>query len=303
MQTQRTMLRSCRRAGFVLTAVLLLAPHALWALEVPRLQGRVNDYARLLSAPIARHLEAQLAELERTDSTQIVVLTIASLEGDSLEDFSIRVAEQWGIGQKGRDNGAILLIAKRDRKIRIEVGYGLEGKLTDLISGRIIRDIIGPQFKMGRFDQGVSDGVAAMIAAVRGEYAATQPSGQGGYHDRNGGSGGLFALLVFFFLLRMAGRIHRGLGAVVGGVIAPIAGLFFFRVGLLGALLLIPFGLLAGFLSGLFGSPLSHSHMRSRSRHTTFWTGGFGGGFSSGGFGGFSGGGGGFGGGGSSGGW
>ncbi len=298
-----------RRAWFSLTVLLLLVswmlPQALRALAVPQLQGRVNDYAHLLSAPTARQLEAILADLERTDSTQIVVLTIDSLEGDSLEDFSIRVAEGWGIGQKGKDNGAILLIAKSERKIRIEVGYGLEGKLTDLVSGRIIRNVIGPQFKMGRFDQGVSDGVAAMIAAVRGEYVATTPARRTGYNNHNNGSGGIFALIVLFFLFRVVGRIHRGLGVVAGGVFAPIAGLLFLGVGFLGALLLIPIGMLAGFLLGLFGSPLSHSHLRTRSRDTTFWTGGFGGGggFSSGGFGGFSGGGGGFGGGGSSGGW
>jgi uncharacterized protein len=103
------------------------------AREVPVLTGRVNDYAGMLSAAAVSRIDSMLAGLERTDSTQVVVLTVNSLEGDALEDFSIRVAEKWGIGQKGRDNGAILLISKNERKVHIEVGYGLEGRLTDLI--------------------------------------------------------------------------------------------------------------------------------------------------------------------------
>ena len=158
----------------LLIAALWLALYAppASALQVPALKGRVNDYAGLLSQGTDEQLEAALAELERTDSTQIVVLTIPSLEGDSLEDFSIHVAEQWQIGQKGKDNGALLLVSKSDRKIRIEVGYGLEGKLTDLVCGRIIRNVIVPQFKMGHFDQGIIDGVAAIAGVVRGEYTA-----------------------------------------------------------------------------------------------------------------------------------
>ena len=154
-------------------AALLASVRNLWALEVPPLEGRVNDYAHMLSPQTRAQLDSYLADLERTDGTQIVVLTVPSLQGDSMEDFSIHVAEKWGIGQKKNDNGAILLIAKNDRKIRIEVGYGLEGRLTDLMSGRIIRNVIAPQFKMGRFDQGVVDGVAAMVATVKGEYKAT----------------------------------------------------------------------------------------------------------------------------------
>ncbi|MDH3828258.1 MAG: TPM domain-containing protein [Desulfobacterales bacterium] len=107
----------------------------LWALEVPALRTRVNDHAGMLSAATRQQLEDILSRLEQTDSTQIVVLTIPSLGGEVLEEFSLKVAEKWQIGQKGFDNGAILLIAKNDRKLRIEVGYGLEGSLTDLMAG------------------------------------------------------------------------------------------------------------------------------------------------------------------------
>jgi uncharacterized protein len=297
------MKRHLRINGWLLTITifcLLVAVHNAWALQVPALKGRVNDYAGLLSSGTAQQLEAVLAELESTDSTQIVVLTIASLEGDSLEGFSIRVVEQWQIGQKGKDNGALLLVSKNDRKIRIEVGYGLEGKLTDLVSGRIIRDVMVPQFKMGRYDQGIIDGVAAMTGVVRGEFAAP-PSHRG--PSRRGTSPGFVGLVVLFFFINMLGRINRGLGAAAGGVLAPIAGALFLNLGILGILSLIPVGAAGGFLMGLMGGPVSFGRTITRHR-SGYWGGGFGGGgFGGGGFGGFSGGGGGFGGGGASGGW
>jgi uncharacterized protein len=279
----------------------LCAPPAS-ALQVPALKGRINDYAGLLSSGTAQQLEAALAELERTDSTQIVVLTIPSLEGDSLEDFSIRVAEQWQIGQKGKDNGALLLVAKNDRKIRIEAGYGLEGKLTDLVSGRIIRNVMVPQFKMGRFDQGIIDGVAAMVGVVRGEYTA--PATAERRSGRQGASPGLVGLVALIFFINMLGRLNRGLGAAGGGVLAPIAGALFLNLGLFGILSLIPLGAAAGFMMGGMGGPVSFGRTAYHRRSGGFWGGGFGGGgFGGGGFGGFSGGGGGFGGGGASGGW
>ncbi len=152
---------------------ILSSPHLL-ALDVPALKGRVNDYAGMLSSYTKQQLDGILRDIEQTDSTQIVVLIIPSLEGEVLEEFSIKVADQWKIGQKGLDNGAVLLIAKKERDIRIEVGYGLEGSLTDLMAGRIIRNVIVPQFRAGNFDQGVLDGVQAMIGVVRGEYQAPE---------------------------------------------------------------------------------------------------------------------------------
>ncbi len=272
---------------------------SLSALEVPALKGRVNDYAGMLSNAAERQLETVLAELERTDSTQIVVLTIPSLKGDSLEDFSIRVAEQWKIGQANNDNGAILLISKQDRKIRIEVGYGLEGKLTDLMSGRIIRNVITPNFKSSNFDVGIVQGVSAMIGTVKGVYTAESKPVRSSRKTSSPGVFGFFALL---FILNMLGRISRPLGAVGGGIIAPILGALLFGFGIVGILIMIPVGLLLGSFLGVFGGVLNNSHSRHRtSRGGGFWMGG--GGIGGGGFGGFSGGGGGFGGGGASGGW
>jgi uncharacterized protein len=287
--------------------IVFLASFAapLYALEVPALKGRVNDYGGILSDMAERQIEAALAELEQTDATQIAVLTIASLEGDSLEDFSMRVAETWKIGQADNDNGAILVVSKQDRKIRIEVGYGLEGKLTDLMSGRIIRNVIVPHFKSGDFDAGIAQGVAAMIGTVKGLYdAEAQPRGGA----RKPTSPGIFSLLALLYIVNVLGRISRPLGVLSGGVLAPIMGLALFGFGLIGSLILIPIGLGLGAILGPLGGAINHSHTRYRSsgRGGGFWMGGggFGGGGGiGGGFGGFSGGGGGFGGGGASGGW
>jgi len=279
--------------------LLLTAALNANALDVPALKGHVNDYAGMLNPATQRQLEAVLTNFEQKDSTQIVVLTIPSLADDSLEDFSIRVAEAWKIGQKGTDNGAILLIAKNDRKMRIEVGYGLEGTLTDLMAGRIIRDVIAPRFKMGQFDQGITEGVAAMIDVVKGEFSSTDIPRQSRQKQKGIPLVAVFGLL---FLINILGRTSRFLGATAGAVLFPIAGGLFFGLGPLLLLGLIPVGLVAGLLLSLFGGPLSHG---STYRSGGYWGGGFGdgGGFSSGGFGGFSGGGGGFGGGGASGSW
>ena len=276
---------------------LVFATGSAIALEVPPLKSRVNDYAAILSPATVNQLENSLALFEQQQSTQLVVLTVASLAGDSLEDFSLRVAETWKIGQKGLDNGAVLVIARDDRKLRIEVGYGLEGRLTDLIAGRIIRDVITPQFRNGRFDQGVIDGVTAMMASVKGEFSAEQiaanQSGTGG-----NGPGDLFVPLLFgmFVISRLFGR-HKWATATVGGIAAPALGFLVLGARWLLLAALVPIGFIAGFIiAGIAGT-------MSSGRSGGPWIGG--GGFSGGGSfgGGFSGGGGGFGGGGASGGW
>jgi len=284
----------------VVGLICVLTVPNLLAIEVPPLTARVNDTAGMLAAATRQQLEGVLVGLEQTDSTQIVVLTIPTLGGEVLEEFSIKVLDQWKIGQKGLDNGAMLLIAKNDRKIRIEVGYGLEGSLTDLMAGRIIRNVIVPNFKAGNFDQGVIDGVQAMISVVRGEYQASDKGPGGGQRQREGtaGLGGLFA---FIFFISMLGRLRRPLGIAAGGILAPIAASLFFNLSSMWLLLSIPIGLLAGLILSFLGSPLVFGHGHHHHRHTGgWWSGGGGGGFSTGGFGG---GGGGFGGGGASGGW
>jgi uncharacterized protein len=289
---------------YVLAISLLLCiflASNLWALEVPVLKGRVNDHAGMLSPATRQQLEDILSRFEQTDSTQIVVLTIPSLRGEGLEEFSLKVAEKWKIGQKGFDNGAILLIAKNDRKLRIEVGYGLEGSLTDLMAGRIIRNVIVPQFKAGNFDQGVINGVQAMIGVVRGEYKAPEKNPFAGGSKKKDFSPGFGGLIAFVFFISMLGRLRRPMGVAAGGLLAPIAAGLFFNFSPIWILASIPIGLLIGFILSHIGAPLTFGHGHHYHRHTGGWYGGFGGGTFGGG--GFSGGGGGFGGGGASGGW
>ena len=167
-------------ALFLVMLLVVLPFGNLMAIPVPALSGRVNDYGAMISAQAGADIEAKLQQLETTESTQIVILTVPSLQGDPIEDFSIRVAEAWKIGHKGSDNGVLLIVSRDDHKVRLEVGYGLEGKLTDLLSGRIIRDEISPLFKAGQFDAGFTRGVDVLISVVHGEYKAcllyTSPS-------------------------------------------------------------------------------------------------------------------------------
>jgi len=191
------------------------------AIDIPRPGGYVNDRAGMLAPATVLKLESFLRDFERSDSTQIVVLTVPSLEGEPVEAYALQVAEAWGIGQKGKDNGALLLVAKEERKIRIEVGYGLEGRLTDLLSGRIVDREIAPRFKAGDFDGGVVAGVTAMAEAVRGEYQGT---GRAAERKKTGGFGWLFPFLFFGLPLlsrlttpRSSYRHHRRGGFWIGG--------------------------------------------------------------------------------------
>ncbi len=283
-------------ALFALAIVFsLFAVRSAIALEVPPLSGHINDTAEMLSPRSAADLEQLLTSFEASDSTQIVLLTIPSLEGAVLEEYSLQVAEQWGIGQQGKDNGALLLVSRDDRKMRIEVGYGLEGSLTDMTAGRIISRVIVPRFKEGNFDQGISDGIQAMIQAVKGEFTAPPPSKR-----QASGSDPAGLLFLLFFVYSMIGRMFhskKGLVAISGGIISPIVGAMIFPVMGWWLWSLIPVGI----LGGLFAASLS---LGGVGRGGGFYMGGGGFGGSSGGFGGgFSGGGGGFGGGGASGGW
>jgi len=161
-----------KRLLLLLTVFLLLGVPA-YSLEVPdRPEGRVTDRTGTLTRDQIRALDQKMASFERETSNQIGVLMIPSLEGDSLEDYSIRLAEKWKIGQAGRNNGVILLVVKNDRKLRIEVGYGLEGALPDALAGTIIRNEIAPRFKSGQFYQGIEAGIDSIIAATKGEYKA-----------------------------------------------------------------------------------------------------------------------------------
>jgi uncharacterized protein len=139
------------------------------ALDVPTLRGRVNDYAGVMQANQVQSLESQLAQLERDTGHQVALLTIPTLGGEDIEGFSIRVAENWKIGKKGFDDGVILVVAVNDRKLRLEVGYGLEGLLPDAIAKRITADYIVPHFRQQDYASGIVAGIGAVDKLLRKE--------------------------------------------------------------------------------------------------------------------------------------
>jgi uncharacterized protein len=165
-----------RRALACLPLILLaIAAVQAAAPEFPPLTGRVNDRAGLLSERDEAELENALARFEAETTNQIVVATLASLQGLAIEDYGYQLGRHWGIGQEGKDNGALLIVAPDEREVRIEVGYGLEGDLTDARSRTIIETGILPHFRQGDFAAGVKAGVAGMIATLGGSYDPALP--------------------------------------------------------------------------------------------------------------------------------
>lgn len=281
-----------------LTAALLLAAWAAGAgvahalAPVPPLRAAVTDQTGTLSAGQRQELEQRLRAFEAEKGSQVAVLIVPTTEPEAIEQYSIRVVEAWKLGRGKVDDGALLLVAKNDRALRIEVGYGLEGALPDAIAKRIIEETITPRFRQGDFFGGISAGLDQIMGVIRGEPLPPPPA------RRSGGPGGPNPDLLFFllFLLLGLGGILRSVlgrvgGATVGAVLVAVAGWFIFHM-----LILAGAAAVVAFLIILLGNS----------------TGGRGGGFYGGGgrssgfggsSGGFSGGGGGFGGGGASGRW
>jgi len=285
-----------RFAAGVLASLAALSAGA--DVAVPPLTARIVDLTGTLSGGAVNRIETRLAEFEAKKGSQIAVLMVPTTQPEEIEQYSIRVAEQWKLGRKGVDDGAILLIAKNDRRARIEVGYGLEGALPDAIAKRIIDETLTPHFKLGDYDGGVEAGIDQMISVINGEPL---PAPDEKWEHRGGIGNVLPFLLVAVFvasgvLRAMFGRLF---GSIATGGLAGGIAWFLSHVLLVGA------G--AGFLAFLFAMLLGTT--RAWSAGGGGWSGGigrglggFGGGFGGGG-GGFSGGGGGFGGGGASGSW
>lgn len=262
---------------------------------VPPLTGRVVDLTGTLSADQAAALEQKLKTFEDRKGSQLAVLIVPTTQPETVEQYSLRVAEQWKLGRKKVDDGALLLIAKNDRKLRIEVGYGLEGVLNDATSKRIIDEIITPKFRSGDFAGGISDGADRILKVIDGEpLPAPKPEGE---VPDLGLIGEYFPFL--FIIVLVGGGIFRAIfGRLLGSIIAG-GGVAAFIWFFLGALSIAAIGGLIAFFITLIGDAFVSSGGGGR--------GGYGGGFSSGGSsssgGGFSGGGGSFGGGGASGSW
>lgn len=228
----------------------LLALMLCWAfaaaadVAIPPLTGRIVDQTGTLTSQQAAALEQTLKDFETRKGTQVAVLIVPSTTPETIEQYSLRVAEQWKIGRKKVDDGAILVVAKDDRKLRIEVGYGLEGALNDVTAKRIIDEIIVPQFKAGNFADGISAGVNRIIRVVEGEPlpapssrpAASLPDLQNYFPIII-----ILSIMVGGFLRALLGNVP---GAVVtGGVVAFFAWLF------VGALSI---ALIAGLIASVF---------------------------------------------------
>jgi uncharacterized protein len=267
---------------------------------VPPLTSRVTDLTGTLSGGAVARIEAKLADLEAKKGSQVAVLIVPTTQPEEIEQYGIRVAEAWKLGRKSVDDGAILLVAKDDRRVRIEVGQGLEGALPDAIANRIITETITPHFKQGDFDGGVEAGVNQIISVVNGEPLPAPDR----KWERHGGLGNLLPVLLIVVV-------------VGGGVLRAVFGRLFGSIatgGLAGGIVwllshLIPIGIGAGLLAFLFamltgGSRSSWTNGGGFGGGLGGFGGGLGGGFGGGGGGGgFSGGGGGFSGGGASGSW
>jgi uncharacterized protein len=278
-------MKKTRAQVFLLALLLGGAAHA--EVAVPPLTQRVTDLTATLDAQQTRTLESRLAEFEANKGAQLAVLIVPTTQPESIEQFGIRVAEAWKLGRKGVDDGALLLVAKDDRTLRIEVGYGLEGALNDATAHRIVDEIIVPRFKLGEFYAGIESGTAAMMQVINGEpLPPPKRAAASGKYDIESLLFIAFGLVVVVggMLRALLGRfpaaalVGGGLGALAWFTVAPLL------VALLVGLMAFVFVLLGGGGRGF---------------------GGYGGGFGRGGSGGggFSGGGGGFGGGGASGRW
>ncbi|HWA33577.1 MAG TPA: TPM domain-containing protein [Cyclobacteriaceae bacterium] len=178
--------------------LLCLSPLADAQKKIPELWGhRVHDEANVLSSAAVDNLERRLKIFEDSTTNQLAVLIVSSLEGEPIETYSIKVVEAWKLGTEKNDNGVLLLVSIGDRKVRIEVGQGLEGVLTDALSNRIIRNEIAPNFRRGDYEGGIVAAVDAIIKATKGEYKADNITSR-----RKGGRGGigLFAVIIFVVL-------------------------------------------------------------------------------------------------------
>ena len=292
-------LRFAALAAALLLGVAPLAVAAEDLQPIPALSARVTDLAGLLNESQRAGLEQKLAAFEARKGAQLAVLTVRTTKPEEIEQYSIRVVDAWKLGREKPDDGALLLVASEDRTLRIEVGRGLEGALTDYTSSRIINETIVPRFREGDFAGGIEAGVDRMIAVVDGEEL---PPPDEQWKDAPKSIGNFFPVL-FFIVIFVSGILRsifgRAFGSLAtGGVTGGIAWLLSSSLGLS-----VFVGFVAMLLSLLFGFGRG-GRWASRTGHGGWTSGGWGGGgFGSGGGGGFSGGGGSFGGGGASGRW
>jgi uncharacterized protein len=284
-------------------SALFVAAPASADVDVPKLSARVTDLTGTLDGDQSASLERKLAGFENAKGSQIAVLIVPTTQPEDIAQYGIRVAEAWKLGRKGVDDGAILIVAKDDHRMRIEVGYGLEGALNDATCKRIISEVIAPHFKRDEYYEGIDAGLDRMIGVVNGEPLPPPSRHSGSSATLTDDDGAFTTLMVCFIIFYIIGHIVRsffgsfpaslGVGAAVGLVALVLTGILVMA----GVVMLI--GAIVAFF--LYEAPASRWGGGWGSGG--FGGGGFGGGSFGGGGGGFSGGGGSFGGGGSSGSW
>jgi uncharacterized protein len=285
-----------KKIAFWLLVLFWVTPRLffLLATNYPQPQGYVNDFAQLFSPTFRSELETDLQNFEKETTAEIAITTIGSLEGNTIENYAVSLFEQWQIGKKEKDNGILVLIAKEERKIRIEVGYGLEPVVTDGRAGRIIREQITPAFREGNYDQGVAEAVVLLEQYIRSDEAPSAlEQAQEEVQEKVLSSlplmiFGIAFLLYFSSFLGRSKEIWPGgaLGAAIGLVLGNMLG------GLTAA---IPGALGFGLFGLLLDLILSRNYQKRKKsgKPTDFfssWGGFSGGGGGSGGFGGFGGG-------------
>ena len=210
---RRTHVRAALLVALVALSALVVSAAA--APNYPELTGRVTDEAGLLSAADKADIESQLASLEQTSTDQLAVVTVKSLQGYSIEDYGIGLARKWGIGQKGKDNGILLIVAPNDRKVRIEVGRRLEPMMTDTMSTLIIENAILPKFRRGDFADGIKDGVRDIKTVLLGDAEEVKRRAQGGRTPQNDPTEMIHIviwLLIFAFIIWINYRNMQAMG-------------------------------------------------------------------------------------------
>ncbi len=281
-------------------SLLLFGYGALAQVAVPPLRAPVTDLTGTLTPEQVATLERRLQELETKKGSQIAVLLVPTTQPETIDQYSIRVAEAWKLGRRGVNDGALLLVAKDDRAVRIEVGYGLEGVVPDVLADRIVEQVVVPRFRSGDFFGGLTEGVTRMIALIEGE-----PLPEPARTQRTRGNDGLGSVLPLLLLVVFVGSsmLRRMLGTFGGA--SATAGIAAAIVWFLTSTLVIAIGAaVIAFVIALVGGGGGGGWTNPRRRGSGGFGGGWGGGWSSGGGGGgWSGGGGGFGGGGASGRW
>ena len=281
------MMAKAGKLKFLALAAAIFLPLLSLAYASPeKPSGFVNDFAGVLSSPARTNLESNLSEHEKRTGREISVVTVSSLQGDTVENFAAELFKEWGIGKKGADNGVLLLVAPNEREVRIEVGYGLEGALPDALVGQIIRNVLVPAFQENDFDGGILEAVQNIQKALEGEALDIQSE-----NPQNFQWSGDFVFLLLILALWLGSILGASRSWWAGGVLGGIAGVIlgfikgFIFFGIISIAILVPFGLLFDFI-------VSKAHAKAKAsghRPPWFFGGGFGG-RGGGGFGGFGGG-------------